>query len=181
MGRNARMASEWNGDGADVERVITAVKRELARAADAMPDLKLTAFELELSVVTKKETKGGAKFKFEVPIFGSISIGGSRSEETEATTKLKLKYGVPPKKKERPGVGVDLSELRGAVEVIQKSIHAAQGSEPKLNLTEGEITFAFGVTKESGGGIEIVILEGTVSKSRADEQTVTLTFEPKTA
>lgn len=168
----------WNQQGTDIQTVIDEVKRELEKAASAAPDLQLKEFELELSVVTTRETTGGGGFTFKVPFIGTIGVTGSAGQSSETTSKLTLSYAAPePKPSET--FGPDFSSLKGALATIQQSINAANKSKPHLVMSSGEVSFAFGVKKEASGKVELLILEGTRAGSQADEQTVTLKFAPK--
>lgn len=160
----------------DVEGVIEAVKKELAKAAKVAPHLRLTQFDLELSVVVKKEAGGG--FSFKIPVLGVVvGPSGSGSVATESTTKLTLTFEAP-----RPAVSaqavVPLEELPSALATIERSIDAGRKSDPRLNLKDGEVSFAFGVTRGAEGKTEIVVLEAFAKASREDAHTVTLKFEP---
>jgi hypothetical protein len=165
--------------GVDVEAVIEAVKEQLSRAASVAPHLRMTEFELELSVVVKKSVDGG--FEFKIPILG-VTIGpqAKGSVSNESTTKLTLTYAAPePKTTASADGGVPLRGLPGALATIEKSIHSAENSPPKLPLKEGEVSFVFGITKEAEAGIEVVVVEGSGKRSREDTHTVTLKFRPK--
>jgi hypothetical protein len=169
---------QWSGRGADVEKVIQAIKREVANAVTAAPDLKLIEFELEVSVVSKKESSGTAGFTFKVPFLGDIGPTAKASNATEGTTKLSLTYKAP-KAPEVEMFDIDLSGLAGALSTMQEAIHAADRSEPRLPFDEGEVSFAFAVTNETEAGVKLAFLEGTRTGSRADEQTITLKFARK--
>jgi hypothetical protein len=161
--------------GVRVEDVITAVKEELAKAAGVAPHLRLTKFELELAVVVKKES--AAKFEFEVPFLG-VKIGpiGEGSIGTEATTKLTLSFEPPETFAE---VTVPLEGLPAALATIEGSIHAGEGSPPRLALSEGEVSFAFGITKAGEVGFKIVVLTVGAKASREDAHTITLKFKTR--
>ncbi|MBI3522334.1 MAG: hypothetical protein HY071_04445 [Chloroflexi bacterium] len=161
--------------GVDIEAVIEAVKKQIKDAAGAAPHLELKEFDLELSVTVKKEASGG--FSFTIPIFGKISLSDGLA--TENVTKLELTYKAPEAVRGFAVQSIDPKGLATALSTIEKSIHAGEVSEPRLPLSEGAISFAFGVTFEAGGKVEILILEAGVKGSREDTHTITLKFSPR--
>jgi hypothetical protein len=161
--------------GTAVEKVIEQVKAELAKAGSAAPHLRLTQFDLELSVVVKK--KGEAKFEFEVPFLGKLGPSGGGSAATASTTKVTLSF--EPPEMVLAEVHLPLEGLPAALATIEQSIHAGEKSSPRLDLTEGEVSFQFGVEKAGSAGVKIVVLSAGFEGSREDAHTITLKFKPK--
>jgi hypothetical protein len=156
---------------------------------DALPSLAQADFDFK----TVSSTTAG--FKFCLLIF---SIGGSH--QSQATNDVTFTYKVPPPPKQPAEMSMNsylgllgprqvktqdfskvlIQTLQEAAEQIKQT-----RSVGKANFAALTVTLAYGVTWDFNGGatvpISLVTAGGTLDHSRADTQTVKLTFEDQTA
>src|SRR6202165_1127125 len=117
----------------DVEDVIEQVKKELANAASVAPHLRLTEFDLELSLTVKKSASVGLSFT--IPLLGTIKVGPSGSAATTSTNKLALTFAPPTPKAGMRAAVTPTTGLQAALATIEKSINAGKISPPQLDLS----------------------------------------------
>jgi hypothetical protein len=172
-----------------VAQKIAATLDEYNRApgtiAGALPKLSKAVFDFK----TVSSTTTG--FKFCLLVF---SLGASR--RTDSTNAVTFAYVVPPPETKPPGFGFHGKHPQPQ-DFSQNLIQTLQDAAQQIKLTRSvgaaqfktlTVTLAYGVTWDFNAGasvpISLVTLGGTVDHSRADAQTVELTFEdppkPKT-
>jgi hypothetical protein len=171
-----------------VAQKIAATLDEYNRApdtiADALPKLSKAEFEFK----TVGSTTGG--FKFSILVF---SFGASR--KTDSTNDVTFAYAVPPPEPRPAGFSteqyLDFLDKRPKPKDFSKElIETLQQAAEQIKLTSSvgaakfktlTVSLAYGVTWDFNGGvtvpISLVTLGGTLDHSRADTQTVKLTFE----
>lgn len=171
-----------------VAQKIAATLDEYNRApgtiADALPKLSKADFEFK----TVSSTTGG--FKFGILVF---SLGTSRN--TDSTNDVTFSYVVPPPEPRPAGYDTQqylnlLNKRPKPKDFSKELIETLQEAAEQIKLTSSvgaakfktlNVSLAYGVTWDFNGGvtvpISLVTLGGTLDHSRADTQTVKLTFE----
>jgi hypothetical protein len=171
-----------------VAQKIAATLDEYNRApgtiAGALPKLSRAVFGFK----TVSSTTSG--FKFSVLVF---SFGASH--RTDSTNAVSFAYVVPPPETRPPGFSTQqyldyLGKKPPPKDFSKELIQTLQEAAEQIKLTDSvgaakfktlTVSLAYGVTWDFNGGatlpISLVTLGGSLDHSRADTQTIDLTFE----
>lgn len=158
----------------EIEEVINQVKAELNQAAAEDFGVRLTKFELQLSITRTTEAGGG--FKFKIPVLG-IEIGGGPSGSIARVQTHSLSLTLRPVA-EIFKFGRETLGIVAALGALAKGVKAALDSQPKLGLESSVLEFSFGVKKEASGKVELVVVEANASYAQENLHKVKLYFEP---
>jgi len=160
-------------DGLPVEDLVTAVRRAAARAAisdtDAGRDMRITALDLTLHAVAKREH--GAKLEFRVPFLGMPVTFGAKVT-TRDTHQIKISLGPAATAHEVRGGEVE-ETLVQAIETIRAVVARGVGDADGFEHRSSEVELSFAVTGD--GSIALV---GTADLSDEITHTLKLTLGP---
>jgi hypothetical protein len=171
-------------DGLALAEVISAIKRELQIFEDATNDgkdlgLSLTGVKVDLAVKNVRKADGKVTFGISfLGLGGTVGGGGEVSDEEVSTLTVTL---TPPEASVLMAAA-DAAPLALAQTLIDARLQLLAGlaEEPKLRPTSLKLEIKFGVTKGGGptGEFAFKIFSGKAGAtvSRADTQTITLTF-----
>jgi hypothetical protein len=161
-------------DGLPIEDLVTAVRRAAARAAiadaDTGRDMRITALELTLHVVAKREA--GAKLEFRIPVLGMPVSFGTRLT-TRHTHQIKITLEPPERVFEVRG-GDDVEDtLVQAIETVRAVVARGLGDRDAFRLRSSEVELTFAVT-----GTGTIALVGTADLTDEVTHTLKLTLGP---
>jgi hypothetical protein len=172
-------------DGLALADVISAIKRELQiyeHATNDGKDLGLELADVTVALAVKNIRKADGSIGFGISFFGlGGKVGGAAEVSSESVSTLTVELA-PPKQKLLMAAD-DRLQLDLATTLIDARAQLIAGleEEPRLVPASLKLEIKFVVTKGGGptGEFEFKILSGKAgaTASRADTQTITLTFQ----
>jgi hypothetical protein len=161
-------------DGVAVEDLVAAVRRAAAEASisdtDAGREMRITALELTLHAVAKREF--GAKLEFRIPVLGlPVSVGARSGTHDTHTIRIRLE---PASGVHAVRGGGEIEEtLVQAIETIRAVVARGLGDQDAFVHASSEVELTFAVT-----GTGSIALVGTADLTDEVTHTLKLTLGP---
>jgi hypothetical protein len=135
-----------------VQKVKDEIKYAIASDNDSLK-IQIDGWDLELSVVTKRDVKGGLSI-----LVAGVELGGSAGLQKEDTQTIKISL-VPDHGKVVVDSKPEFLHLANAIKTVKEAIRTAQREPPSFTLDKFDLETEFAVEKEIGGKIKFLILE----------------------